>query len=245
MVIQDSQDKILLTKRSLNLVLGGSWILPGGHIEPGETLEDGVVREISEETGIDIQIEIRDPSSSSTDEIKMTFNDQPVNVRPYFAVESSIARTKNKMWNMNLCPIGHLIVYFEVDHSGRSEPRRPPAGRGGRSRCPVADLATRDRARHTSDPTPARTPQQGTAESPRGLPQGGHDGDLTSKTVPPPIRAISCPSISPKLSPGGAPGDGGGLHTPPANIAQIPAELRPIYYFRDRGPDMFQICFKS
>ena len=115
----------------------------------------------------------------------MTFNDQPVNVRPYFAVESSIARTKNKMWNMNLCPIGHLIVYFEVDHSGRSEPRRPPAGRGGRSRCPVADLATRDRARHTSDPTPARTPQQGTAESPRGLPQGGHDGDQTSKTGTP------------------------------------------------------------
>ena len=35
-------------------VFPNSWVLPGGHIDLGETLEDGVVRELSEETGINI-----------------------------------------------------------------------------------------------------------------------------------------------------------------------------------------------
>lgn len=32
------------------------WIIPGGHLEWGETLEEGLIREIKEETGLDINI---------------------------------------------------------------------------------------------------------------------------------------------------------------------------------------------
>jgi 8-oxo-dGTP diphosphatase len=32
------------------------WIIPGGHVEFGETIRDAAVREIKEETGIDVKI---------------------------------------------------------------------------------------------------------------------------------------------------------------------------------------------
>ncbi len=35
---------------------GNEYALPGGHIKIGETLEDGLIREYKEETGIDIKI---------------------------------------------------------------------------------------------------------------------------------------------------------------------------------------------
>lgn len=36
-------------------VFPNSWVLPGGHIDAGESLEQGVVRELSEETGIHLE----------------------------------------------------------------------------------------------------------------------------------------------------------------------------------------------
>ncbi len=50
-VIQDQ--KILLTKRDDFEV----WCLPGGGVEPGESLAQGAVREVYEETGLEVQLE--------------------------------------------------------------------------------------------------------------------------------------------------------------------------------------------
>ncbi|MCG8429608.1 MAG: NUDIX domain-containing protein, partial [Candidatus Omnitrophica bacterium] len=41
-----------LTKRADT----GQWVLPGGYIECGETLEDGVKREVHEEIGVEVNI---------------------------------------------------------------------------------------------------------------------------------------------------------------------------------------------
>ena len=52
-VITDSAHRVLLVLRSdCNL-----WGLPSGRIEPGEMLVDAVVREVSEETGLDVHVE--------------------------------------------------------------------------------------------------------------------------------------------------------------------------------------------
>lgn len=47
--------KVLLIRRAKAPSLG-LWSLPGGRIEPGETMRDGVLRELAEETGLEAEI---------------------------------------------------------------------------------------------------------------------------------------------------------------------------------------------
>jgi 8-oxo-dGTP diphosphatase len=47
--------KILLIKRK-NEPFSGSWALPGGFVEYGETVEEALHREIAEETGLKVEI---------------------------------------------------------------------------------------------------------------------------------------------------------------------------------------------
>jgi ADP-ribose pyrophosphatase YjhB (NUDIX family) len=53
-VIRDSSGRLLLIKRA-HEPGAGLWSLPGGRIEPGETDEQAVVREIAEETGLAVR----------------------------------------------------------------------------------------------------------------------------------------------------------------------------------------------
>ena len=55
MAILDEDDKILLTKRPQHMrKFPNAWVMPGGHLEHGETMEECVIREVREETGIEI-----------------------------------------------------------------------------------------------------------------------------------------------------------------------------------------------
>ena len=48
--------KILIAKRSSDGLLPGKWEFPGGKIEPGESPEDCLTRELMEELGISVNI---------------------------------------------------------------------------------------------------------------------------------------------------------------------------------------------
>ncbi len=50
-VIADDDGRILLAKRTDN----GLWTIPGGTMNPGETIAETAVREVKEETGIDVE----------------------------------------------------------------------------------------------------------------------------------------------------------------------------------------------
>ena len=49
-------EQILLLHRSSQASNPGAWDLPGGHVEPGETLARAARREVREETGYDVRI---------------------------------------------------------------------------------------------------------------------------------------------------------------------------------------------
>jgi 8-oxo-dGTP diphosphatase len=50
-IIKDEAGRLLLVKRG-HEPEAGRWSLPGGRVEPGETDEQAVIREIREETGL-------------------------------------------------------------------------------------------------------------------------------------------------------------------------------------------------
>lgn len=54
-VIQNEEGKILIAQRNLKESQGGLWEFPGGKIEPNETKEEAIIREIKEEMDIDIE----------------------------------------------------------------------------------------------------------------------------------------------------------------------------------------------
>jgi 8-oxo-dGTP diphosphatase len=53
-VIKDDRGRLLLIKRG-HAPGAGLWSLPGGRIEPGETDAEALVREMREETGLDVE----------------------------------------------------------------------------------------------------------------------------------------------------------------------------------------------
>ena len=52
-VVHDDRGRLLLVRRG-NPPSRGLWSVPGGRVEPGETEEDAVVREVAEETGLEV-----------------------------------------------------------------------------------------------------------------------------------------------------------------------------------------------
>lgn len=71
-------NKILLTKRSLNLLGGGKWAIPGGFMDRDETAAQAILREVLEETGytgtVIKLLEIRDnPKRADDDRQNITF----------------------------------------------------------------------------------------------------------------------------------------------------------------------------
>ncbi|MGI8799897.1 MAG: NUDIX hydrolase, partial [Pseudonocardia sp.] len=53
-IVRDAAGRLLLVQR-VNEPGAGRWSLPGGRVEPGETDQDAVVREVAEETGLQVR----------------------------------------------------------------------------------------------------------------------------------------------------------------------------------------------
>jgi ADP-ribose pyrophosphatase YjhB (NUDIX family) len=53
-IVTDAAGRVLLVRRS-HAPEAGRWALPGGKVEPGETLADAVIREVVEETGLAVR----------------------------------------------------------------------------------------------------------------------------------------------------------------------------------------------
>jgi 8-oxo-dGTP diphosphatase len=52
----DSDGRVLLARRPEGKTMAGLWEFPGGKLNPGETPEDALIRELKEELGIDVSV---------------------------------------------------------------------------------------------------------------------------------------------------------------------------------------------
>ncbi len=48
--------RVLLTQRPAGLHLAGAWEFPGGKLEPGESPEEALAREMREECGVEVEV---------------------------------------------------------------------------------------------------------------------------------------------------------------------------------------------
>jgi 8-oxo-dGTP pyrophosphatase MutT (NUDIX family) len=52
-VVTDCENRVLVTRRADTMsFFKRAWVLPGGHVDPGEHLQDAALRELDEECGI-------------------------------------------------------------------------------------------------------------------------------------------------------------------------------------------------
>ena len=52
----DADDRILLAQRPAGKSMAGLWEFPGGKVEPGETPEESLIRELMEELGVETKV---------------------------------------------------------------------------------------------------------------------------------------------------------------------------------------------
>lgn len=50
----DADNRVLIAQRPPGKAMAGLWEFPGGKVEPGETPEDAVIREMAEELGVTV-----------------------------------------------------------------------------------------------------------------------------------------------------------------------------------------------
>ena len=55
--LTDRDGRVLIAQRPPGKDMAGLWEFPGGKVEPGETPEDALAREVREELGCDIEID--------------------------------------------------------------------------------------------------------------------------------------------------------------------------------------------
>jgi mutator protein MutT len=123
--IQNEHGRILMIRRTDN----DMYSIPGGQVEPGETLTQAAIREVKEETGIDIHvIELiglySDPShviayddGEVRQEFSICFRAQPINGELRTSSESKEVRwiELTQLASLNINPSIHLRIHHGLN----------------------------------------------------------------------------------------------------------------------------------
>ena len=94
MIIFSKDGKLLMTKRQSGRFFPDAWVMPGGHFDIGETMEECVLREVEEETGIHVK-------SNSKESLY-----------PFIIFESCFPG--KRFLEARLIENQHLIIFFKV-----------------------------------------------------------------------------------------------------------------------------------
>lgn len=68
-------ERVLACRRREHLQAGGRWEFPGGKLDPGETPDAALAREIAEELGVEIEVgDLLDSTTSIVDGVEITLS---------------------------------------------------------------------------------------------------------------------------------------------------------------------------
>ena len=117
------QTAFLLTRRAASLrAHSGQWALPGGRLDPGETLEEAALRELSEEVGLDLP----------TSEILGVLDDYPTRsgyvitpVVAWLQDASALRPTPDEVASTHLIRLDYIAAPDAVDFETIPESDRP------------------------------------------------------------------------------------------------------------------------
>lgn len=119
-IVEFPNNKILLVKRA-TVVFKGYWALPGGKVDSGETVEHTVVREVKEETGLDVEIVRRMGEyheSGVQDGIEYDYYPSCFLVKP---VGGNIRRQENEIEDIRLVDLKNIPEKLAFEHSSMIE----------------------------------------------------------------------------------------------------------------------------
>jgi 8-oxo-dGTP diphosphatase len=115
-IIEFSNNKILLVKRG-TVVFKGFWALPGGRVDAGETVEEAVVREVEEETGLQVKTVRKMGEYHETgvqDGIEYDYHPACFLVKP---VGGEIARQEKEIEEIKLFDLEEIPKKLAFEHS--------------------------------------------------------------------------------------------------------------------------------
>ena len=115
-VVEFPDKRILLVKRH-TVPFKGYWALPGGRVEAGETVEQTVIREVKEETGLDAEIvkkigEYREKGFK--DGVKYDYSPACFLVRP---VAGEIRRQESEIEETKIIYVEEIPIELAFEHS--------------------------------------------------------------------------------------------------------------------------------
>ncbi|MGA0854164.1 MAG: (deoxy)nucleoside triphosphate pyrophosphohydrolase [Luteolibacter sp.] len=76
-IIRDELGRVLVGLRPEGKHLGGLWEFPGGKVDPGESAEEALARELREELGIDVKV------GEALDTVRWRYESAEIRLRPH------------------------------------------------------------------------------------------------------------------------------------------------------------------
>jgi ADP-ribose pyrophosphatase YjhB (NUDIX family) len=105
--------KMLLLAQRVSRDLARQWSLPGGALRPGETIEQCLLREVAEETGLQVEIQrllyLCDRITSDGHVVHITFLVRRVGGEPKLGAEPE--PTAHPIRDLRLVPLSELCDY--------------------------------------------------------------------------------------------------------------------------------------
>jgi ADP-ribose pyrophosphatase YjhB (NUDIX family) len=125
-LVRDAEGRLLVVLRA-HPPAQGTWSLPGGRVEPGESLEQACAREVLEETGVVVRVRrhvgrVRRDGQAGTTYVIDDFACEPVGGLLQAATDACDARwvSDDELQQLELSP----LLWETLDDWGEVTPRR-------------------------------------------------------------------------------------------------------------------------